>query len=357
MCIWRSAVPCILHFFSSQISAHQILEEECHLLASVPALQPYFIERQAPPLYVQIQFAYFYPEIDIFQFQNIPILCYVLQLHRHDVHTQELQVDSLSIWQPEVRLSWTDWKLSFSLGYTLSSHFEFPCEGLAKYVNYTTHTPNDVLSAQADCPTDISLDEFIAFAHLQSGGSLQWLNILHGLRSRTLNLRRHQTHYLLVHVAFRVGPLDLDTGVWIWHHELQESSFCNALLDELDNLFMDVGAGLIDAVLMNTISLLLTRVLTSSPSEGVSDRAIVLLRSICRKIFSWVQELSYDLTMAPTNEECMNLLLDMAATCQSTFDVDPATLRKLFHSAKEVDALLSCIFFIHALHRECMSNC
>ena len=351
MLIWRSAVSRILSFFSPQISDVRIIEKGHHLLARVPALQPYFIERQAPPLRVQIQFAYFYPEIDIFQSRDIPILRYVLQL-RHEFDTLDL-----SIWQPEVQTPWKDWKLSFNLGYALSSRVEFPREGLAKYVNYTTHTPNEVLSAQADCPADLSLDEFIAFAHLRSGGSLQWLNILQGLRSRTLNLRRHPVHYLLACAAFQVGPLDLNTGTWVWHQELQNSYFCNALLDELDNLVMDVGVCSIDGVLMSTVSLLLTRVLASSPSKGVSDQAIALLRRIRRKTFSWVQELSYDLAMAPTNEERMNLLLDMAATCRSTFDVDPATLLKLFHSTEDVDALLSCTFFIHALRRECKSNC
>ena len=99
-----------------------------------------------------------------------------------------------------------------------------------------------------------------------------------------------------------------------------------------------------------------TRVLASSPSEGISDRAIALLRCIRRKTFSWVQELSYDLAKAPMNEEHRKLLLDMAATCRSTLDVDPDTLRKLFHSAEDVDALLSCAFFIHALRPKCMSN-
>ena len=146
-------------------------------------------------------------------------------------------------------------------------------------MNYTTHTPNDVLSAQVDCPVDISLDEFVAFAHLWSSGLLQWLNILHGLCSRTLNDRCRETHYLLTHAAFRVRPLDLDTGAWIWHHELQESSFSNALLDELDNLFVDVGAGSIDAVLMNTISLLLTQILTVA-QKSVPMFACFSLKSI-----------------------------------------------------------------------------
>ena len=199
-----------------------------------------------------------------------------------------------------------------------------------------------------DCPTNLSLDEFVASAHLRSGGSLQWINILQGLRSRTLNLHRYQVHFLIARAVFQVGPLDLNTGTWIWYQELQDSSFCDALLDELEKSFVD-GAGLIDGVLMNTISLLLTRVLASSPSEDISDRAIALLRSVRRKTFSWVQELLYDLEMAPTNQERRDLLLYMAATCRSTFDVDPTTLCQLLHSAEDVDTLLSCAFFSRAL--------
>ena len=144
--------------------------------------------------------------------------------------------------------------------------------------------------------------------------------------------------------------------MWIWHQEIQDSSFCHVLLDELENSIKSAGCALIDGVLMNTISMLLTRVLASSPSEDISERAIVLLRSVRIKMFSWVQELSYDLTMAPANEERRHLLLDMAATCRSTLDVGHTTLHKLFHSPEDVDALLSCTFFIRALSLSGMSN-
>ena len=312
--IWRSAVLCI----PNNVDVFYLTggQEYC-LLGDIPALEPYFVERQE-----RWCLSYFYPEG--FQSRNSPMLRYI---PRHS----------------EVR--WPEYS-------------DDSCKDLKKYVNYTFHTPNDVLAAQARCPVDLSLDEFIAFAHLRSGGSLrlQWLNILQGLRSRTLNLRRHQVHYLLSQAAFQVGPLDLNTGTWVWHQELQDSCFCNALLDELDSLFVDVGARSIDGVLMSTVSLLLTRVLASSPSEGVSDRAIALLRSIRKKTFSWVQEVSYDLRMAPMNIERRNLLLDMAATCRSTFDVDPATLHKGLYSAEDVDALLACSFFMHALRSKCMSD-
>ena len=337
-------MPRILDHFCHDISdRHQY--PSVRLLGEVPALQPYFVERQGSSRRVQIYFAY-------------PMLSYI-------IHFPVEGVEGGSRWQSGKCYKPKDWHLSFYFEYRFQDHSSSctdsdycDCDP-EDYVchTYTSHTPNDVLSAQADCPTDLSLDEFIAFAHLQGAGSLRWPNIMQGPRSRSLNLRRHQVHCLLAYAAFQVGPLDPKTGEWTWHQELQDSSFCDELLDELDSLLVDTGAHSIDAVLMNTISLLLTRVLASSPSEEVSDRAVALLRSVRRKTFDWVQDLSYDLAQAPTNEERRDLLLEMAVTCRSTFDVDPATLRKAFYSTEDVDVLLSCGFFIHALHQEGMSNC
>lgn len=333
--IWRSAATCVLLYTDGTFrydpqegqSFHDEVKERERRLALFPALQPYFVGHQGPPASAQFHLAYYFSEEP--QYHDSPTLCYSIQYP-----------GNLG------RSRWLSKQYSFHLTYT--SHI-----GPTLHVDQMPHSSNDILAAQASCPTDLSLDEFIACGHLRSSGSLQWLNILQGLRNRSLNLRRHQVHFLLAHTAFQVGPLDLNTGTWIWHQELQESSFCNALLGELENLFLDVGAASIDGVLMSTISLLLTRILASNPSEDVSERAIALLRRVRRKTFSWIQDLSYDLAKAPTNEERRNVLLDMASTCRSTFDVDPATLHKLFDSAEDVDALLSCAFFLNALRYIC----
>ena len=221
-------------------------------------------------------------------------------------------------------------------------------EGLAGYIGSTIHTSNDILSSQADCPADLFLDEYIALGHLRSGGSLQWLNILRELRSRSLNLRSHKVHFLLAQATSQVGPLDVNTGDWVWHQELQNPSFCNGVLDELQSLFMDASAGSLDEVTMRTISMLLTRVLASSPCEGVSERALRLLRDVRRKTLVWVQELAYNLIQAPTNKERRQRLYNMATTCRSTFDVNTSSLCKVLHSAEDVEAVLSCAFFIQA---------
>ena len=346
--IWRSAAACILHCFHSGIFDRLGAEKEHYLLACLPELQPYRSECQGPYFPVEIHFACFYPVGS--QSRNDPIL-------RYAVHhpTQHHVGHRLSIWQPNIGYELNDRQLPLHFCYLPEPNGpqSICTRHLQIYMNSASHTSNDVLAAQSDCPADLSLDEFIAFAHLRSGGSLQWLSILQGLRSRTLNLHYHLVLYVLAHATFQVGPLDLSTGTWIWHQELEDPSFCNALLDELETLFVEVGAGSVDGVLMNSISLLLTRVLASSPGQCVSERAIVILRSVRKKTFNWVQDILYDLTQAPTNYERRILLKELATACRSTFGVDPATFCKHFRSAEDADALLSCALLMRIFFVDC----
>ncbi|KAG6371261.1 hypothetical protein JVT61DRAFT_9726 [Boletus reticuloceps] len=110
---------------------------------------------------------------------------------------------------------------------------------------------------------------------------------------------------------------------------------------------------------MNTASFLLTRLLGSCCYEDISEQVIRLLRQVHTKMFKWVQDLSYDLMVAPTKTERSKLLRDMAAACRSTFDVGPSILHKLLCSAEDVVALLSCAILIHAnssVDYRCKSN-
>ncbi|KAH0834182.1 hypothetical protein J3R83DRAFT_11491 [Lanmaoa asiatica] len=181
--------------------------------------------------------------------------------------------------------------------------------------------------------------------HLRSGGLLQWLNILRELRGRSLSLHRHEVHLLLAQAASQVGPFE-NTG-WTWHQEILQPSFCYALLGELESLLRDVEANWLEGVTMDTISFLLRRLLASCPDQAVSREALGLLRTVRGKVFSWVQELSTKLAETPGDEELRGYLRDAAAVCRSTFDVDPAIIRKLLHSAEDIEVLLSSVVLIH----------
>ena len=219
-----------------------------------------------------------------------------------------------------------------------------PYQKLQTYVDTTSHTSNEVLANQADCHTDLSIHEYTAFGHLRSGGLLQWLNILRELRGRSLSFHHHEVHFLLAQAVSQVGPLD-NKGKW--HRELQRASFCHALLEELESLVRDVGANWLEAVTMDTISFLLRRLLTSSPSRAVFLKALGLLRTVRGKVFSWIEELSTKLTETPGDEEFRGYLRNAAAICRSTFDVDPSMIRRLLHSAEDIKVLLSSAILIH----------
>ena len=220
-----------------------------------------------------------------------------------------------------------------------------PYQELQKYVGTTSHTSNEVLANQADCHRDLSIHEYIAFGHLRSGGLLQWLNILRDLRGRSLSFRRHEVHFLLAQTVSQVGPLG--NTEWEWHRELQQASFCNALLEELESLIRDVEANWLEGVTMDTISLLLRRLLMASPNRGVFLKALGLLRTVRGKLFSWIEELSTKLMETPGDEEFRGYLRDTAAICRSTFDVDPSMIRRLLHSSEDIKVLLSSAILVH----------
>ena len=256
--IWRSTMPDIRGVLKYSVD---ISGTSHGLFADIPALQ---CHHQGTPNPFQIDLGYVY-----------------LGRRSNDGHPTDAELRNRSELRNcaelrYVRSTWNSKEYLTKLRYDFRDHCPL-CRTMEEYVHSTSHTSNDVMSAQVDCPADLSLDEFIAFAHLWSGGLLQWLNILQGLRTRTLNLHRHQVHFLLFHAVSQVGPFNVNTGTWIWHRELQDPSFCITLLGELEKLLMEVGASSMDSVLMNTISLLLTRVLVSRSSKDVSERAIVLI--------------------------------------------------------------------------------
>ena len=126
-----------------------------------------------------------------------------------------------------------------------------PYRPLHRFVCGNQHTPNDIIAAQADCPKEISLHEFLAFSGLRSGPRLQWLNIARELASPYLSFRREEVHALVTQAAWQLGPL-LD-GVREWHIDLSAPSFGNALLRELESLLEKIKANWLEEVTVRTI--------------------------------------------------------------------------------------------------------
>jgi hypothetical protein len=126
-----------------------------------------------------------------------------------------------------------------------------PYRHIHEFVSGTHHTPNHFIAAQADCPEEIDLHEFISFSGLRSGPRLQWLNIARELACLSLSFRREEVHTLITQAAWQLGPLS--DGIREWHVDLGISSFGNALLRELEFLLEKIRANWQEEVTVRTI--------------------------------------------------------------------------------------------------------
>lgn len=215
-------------------------------------------------------------------------------------------------------------------------------------VKGTTHTLNAVIADQADCPRDLSLHEYTAFAGLRSGGRIQWLNIARELANRTLTFRREAVHVLLTQAAWQVGSIT-DTGVMDWHLELASEEFANVLLDEMQSLLDAVSANWKEGVSVRTIILLSSRLLASIREPEVVVRACALMREARHLTFEWMHTLITKLQDCGEKyiQDFQTRVCEMAATCRSTYDVDSIHLRHLLNTPDDVAVLLECAIVIY----------
>jgi hypothetical protein len=210
------------------------------------------------------------PEVKPWQYNRLSINLYFSHQTHQNIPATDLQPSASIDSGPSFRLydrnheSWAITSFSeFSLTELCPSPIpkSSPYSNLHHLISDTQHTPNDIIAAQAECPDEINLHEFISFAGLRSGPRLQWLNIARELASPYLSFRREEVHTLITQAAWQLGPLS--NGVREWHVDLGSSSFGNTLLGELEGLLEKIKANWQEEVTLRTIGVSETFVLHS----------------------------------------------------------------------------------------------
>jgi hypothetical protein len=134
--------------------------------------------------------------------------------------------------------------------------FKLPSKSPYQYLEYaiqkTTHTSNQVLADQYDCPKDLSLHEHIAFGTLRSGARLQWMNIVRGLEENLLTFNAEEVWLIHTQASWQIGPLSED-GSRQWHNELDVSEFGMLLISQCTRMLDRVKANWLQAKSLSII--------------------------------------------------------------------------------------------------------
>ena len=158
-------------------------------------------------------------------------------------------------WKKEFVLS------SFDVNLGSYSTLRLPQDGKSLYrhlqsvVTHTTHTHNETLANQRDCPMNLSLHEHLAFSNLRCGSQLQWKNIVRELRTNLLTFSCEEVHTLITQAAWQIGPLSDDGSTRQWHFELGAPDFGHVLIREATNLLSRVEANWMEGTTVKTLSM------------------------------------------------------------------------------------------------------
>ncbi|KAG8789659.1 hypothetical protein FRC12_013327 [Ceratobasidium sp. 428] len=227
--------------------------------------------------------------------------------------------------------------------------FTLPANSSYRYLQFsletTTHTSNQILADQSDCPEDLSLHEHYAFGTLRSGPRLQWMNMVRGLEENVLTYSREEVNLLHTQAAWQIGPLSANRQFRDWHLELCRPEYGRLLVDQAMRVLNRVQANWLEATSVQTIVMLVARLLSATVDMHTQTDAYAFLRKARAVTLKWLKELSIKLQNAKLESQILDYQLrvcEMAAICRSTYDVDSQHLRQLLSSSDEYLALILC---------------
>ena len=228
-----------------------------------------------------------------------------------------------------------------------------PYESLAWTGRSTTHTSNEVLARQSDCPITLSYHEWEAFGHIRSGHRLQWRNMMLELTNGTVVFKDSTVHFLFRQAAWQV-------------EKRTNTDYREAHIDPADELFgreaVSVLRGRLDRIRDNwregwtasTLSILACRLFSLSNSVVVQEGIREFLSDLRQTVWKWLDQvvrlqkgqgtrlgIDYDSTENPVND--MNIrVIQLAATCRSTFALELDEVRCLFNNPQYLSIFIKC---------------
>ncbi|KAG8713331.1 hypothetical protein FRC09_018831, partial [Ceratobasidium sp. 395] len=228
---------------------------------------------------------------------------------------------------------------------TLALPERSPYQYLQYAVEGVSHTSNQVLANQSDCPQDISLHEHYAFGMLRSGPQLQWINMARGLEEKCLSFNRIEVDLLHTQAAWQIGPLLLNNQSRDWHMELEDPQYGRLLIAQALRVLNRVRKNWLESISVRTLVMLVTRLLASTYDIDIQQEVYKFLRKARRVTFKWLQDLLTKLQGVGIESQVSDYqqrICEMAAICRSTYDVDTPHIPELFVTTKDYDVVMFC---------------
>ncbi|PIG85815.1 hypothetical protein AARAC_009742 [Aspergillus arachidicola] len=216
---------------------------------------------------------------------------------------------------------------------TLSQHFALslpPSNPFASLYSSSSFAPEgsgpssyEAISKVRDCPSTVTVHEFMAHQALMAGKHRRWISILIELGSSNINLSSLETMILLRHLALQAGPGTLNDTLRITHSVFREAGFCKRLIEQIHHHLSIIATNWRETAYMETM-LTLTVQLCNLGCHETSTEANNLLRRIRSITLQWINHLRNETRNASevdVAERAARYCFLAALLCRRTFSV------------------------------------
>ncbi|KAK8044597.1 hypothetical protein PG993_004621 [Apiospora rasikravindrae] len=227
---------------------------------------------------------------------------------------------------------------------------------LPHWIRGYTHTSNEVIAQQSDCPAYMTLESFKAFGHIRSGYRLQWRNILAQLAMPSVDFNQVETALVILQAINEAGPCadEPSSELRDAHRLLNGQAFALSLVEALRAAYHRVCQNWECDVAMLVLACICTRLLCTSRDQGIRQACGKLLTDIRFTTRNWALSLA-DRADEPGSEneadEFNHRALAMSLACSSTFSVGRDELELIFFENDSVTTFLEVSYLIHT-HRQ-----
>lgn len=191
--------------------------------------------------------------------------------------------------------------LSFAHHFALRLPKHLPFSNLYSSPNFAADGPGpssyEVIASVGNCPSNISVHEFMAHQSLLGGKNRRWLSILIELGSSNINFSLLDTTVLFHTLALQAGPrLDGDNLRAI-HIHFKDFQFCNKLIKQIEQHVDIISPNWRENNYMETLLTITIQLCTLCCSESLAD-AHELLMKVRRVTLAWITTLRTEMRNA-----------------------------------------------------------
>jgi len=157
---------------------------------------------------------------------------------------------------------------------------------------------NEIIASQTECPTTLTVFEYLSFQELSLGAKLRWIQLLRELASPNLNFGTPATVTLVSQLALQAGGPWEDNTLRVGHWVFKDDQFCTAFLAQIKKRLQAISTNWRESQTLECLVTLIQRLWELGASPEATEQAASFLSDVRATTLGWTRLLRREILIA-----------------------------------------------------------